>query len=610
MTRSHEPTTTTVALHLEKRDANNPKLDELVDSKNEETFDRKIKDEHVDKNLENPEQHLKELEEKDFDKPVERKVDPRVIKERENYEGIKYNGARGESFVINPKQLDSVEKEKFDIGWKDYAFNEYASSLIPLNRTLKDIRQEGCKTDSFSTDLPTASVIMCFHNEAWSVLLRGIYSVVNRSPAHFLKEILLVDDFSDFGHLLEPLDSYLYSEFGTRVRVLRNKKREGLIRSRLHGAREAKGEVLIFLDSHIEATPGWLEPLLQEVHNDKRTVVTPLIDILDKDTFAYRYNKGPKVSVGGFDWRLVFTWHTAPDEDLAKRSLDHQPVRSPTMAGGLFAISKEYFSDIGTYDAGMEIWGGENLEISFRIWMCGGNLVTVPCSRVGHVFRDRSPYKWKPGVNVLQKNNIRLAEVWLDEYKEIYYKNLNIRQNDVRQEHLKARKQLRKDLHCKSFQWYLNNIYPTMWNPFDSLYKGQLAAGNGFYCLDAEVNRRQINEGKPARVKSKKIISNQRNYQVWFYSKMNEIRIDGACLDYPGGKKHMDKPKKVITYPCHGSRGNQVWLYNEDKSILHEASQLCLKTDGFDLMMSKCDPSDPNQIWTWDKFVKPKDEVK
>ncbi len=41
--------------------------------------------------------------------------------------------------------------------------------------------------------------------------------------------------------------------------------------------------------------------------------------------------------------------------------------RSPTMAGGLLAAERKYFFEIGAYDAGMDIWGGENLEISFRV---------------------------------------------------------------------------------------------------------------------------------------------------------------------------------------------------------------------------------------------------
>ena len=51
----------------------------------------------------------------------------------------------------------------------------------------------------YPDDLPTASVVFIYKNERWSPVLRSVYSILNRSPRHLLKEIILVDDQSDLG---------------------------------------------------------------------------------------------------------------------------------------------------------------------------------------------------------------------------------------------------------------------------------------------------------------------------------------------------------------------------------------------------------------------------
>lgn len=78
--------------------------------------------------------------------------------------------------------------------------------------------------------------MIVFHNEAWSTLLRTVWSVINRSPRPLLKEIILVDDASEKDYLGRKLEDYV-KMLPVPTFVLRTVNRSGLIRARLLGAK-------------------------------------------------------------------------------------------------------------------------------------------------------------------------------------------------------------------------------------------------------------------------------------------------------------------------------------------------------------------------------------
>jgi polypeptide N-acetylgalactosaminyltransferase len=99
-------------------------------------------------------------------------------------------------------------------------------------------------------------------------------------------EIILVDDGSRRKNLKEALDKFVLENL-PKVRVIHLLKRSGLIVARLAGAKVAKGDVLVFLDSHTEANVNWLPPLLEPIAENYKVAMCPFIDVIDWKDFGY-----------------------------------------------------------------------------------------------------------------------------------------------------------------------------------------------------------------------------------------------------------------------------------------------------------------------------------
>lgn len=208
-----------------------------------------------------------------------------------------------------------------------------------------------------------------------------------------------------------------------------------------------------------------------------------MIDVISSSSMAY-YGGGSG-SIGGFSWSMHFTWENIPDFELKRRKSRVEPIRSPTMAGGLLAVDRKFFFHIGAYDSGMDIWGGENLEMSFRVWQCGGSLEFIPCSRVGHIFRDTHPYGFPSKTYDYHGiNSRRVAEVWMDEYKKFFYSK---RKDLLHQQYgdVSSRLALRKKLNCHPFSWYLKNVYPQKFIPDENVeFYGKIRNPSTNFCVD------------------------------------------------------------------------------------------------------------------------------
>jgi len=508
---------------------------------------------------------------------------------KEDHSGEVHNPSSWPGENGRPVKVPASLKSEAERRFKENQFNIVASDLVALNRSVPDQRSPACLAKQFLVDLPTTSIIIVYHNEANSTLLRGLVSIVRRSPLQYLKEIILVDDCSEArDYLHAELDKFVLT-LPVPVKIFRNKERLGLMRSRLVGADAAEGETMTFLDAHIEVTHGWLPPLLSEIRKNRHAVPCPIIDVISDDDF--RYTAGSEGTWGGFNEKMNFRWHPLPKREKDRiRGDKAAALRTPTMAGGLFTINRQYFYEIGSYDEGMDIWGAENLEMSFRIWMCGGVLLITPCSHVGHVFRKQTPYSFPGGTNkVIFKNNRRLVDVWTDEYKT-YFHHMIPDLDHIDAGDMSSRIQLRKDLQCKSFRWYLENIYPEAPIPMDFYHVGAIKNIGLNFCLDSM--GRKANEDVGAS-----FCHGQGGNQVLEYSKAHHLVSGSLCLDTKGAQGIVKMAN------CDKNSRSQKWEYdNFNQYFRNKESSSCLtinETNNNHIVTVNCNPLNNLQKWTF-----------
>ncbi|XP_059190690.1 probable polypeptide N-acetylgalactosaminyltransferase 8 [Centropristis striata] len=482
--------------------------------------------------------------------------------------------------------------------FEKYGYNVFLSDRLPLDRALPDTRDPRCVKKTYPKDLPSIGVVLIYLNEALSILKRALRSIIDRTPKHLLKEIVLVDDNSSNEDLKGDFDAYVKSleqqNPGLRFTRVRHNEQRGLAFARASGWRAATADVVAILDAHIEVHELWAEPLLTQIKADRTVVTSPVFDRVNFDDLkVIKYFP----AAHAFDWALWCMYEGFSD-DYNKLKDASLPGKSPSVMGILVA-DRKFLGEIGVLDEGMKVYGGENVELGIRVWTCGGSIEVVPCSKIAHIERAHKPYM--PDLApAMKRNALRVAEVWMDEYKH----NVNLVWNLPFENHgidigdVSERKKLRERLNCKPFKWYLENVYPKL-DPLDNL-----VAFGGMKNLDADMC---IDQGP---VPGHTPIS----YHCYYYGpQMTYYRTSGEL--YVGGiKSHKYNENRCIAdvgnketepglYPCKEAmqKGMGIyWNFTQGKELKNKQTERCLEIKNGKLLIQECS----GQRWEIQNIIK------
>ncbi|EOD07126.1 hypothetical protein EMIHUDRAFT_432999 [Emiliania huxleyi CCMP1516] len=272
---------------------------------------------------------------------------------------------------------------------------------------------------------------------------RTVRSVSAATPPEILREIVVVDDGST-----PPLR--IPEPARWKAFVVRLEKTGGLIRARIAGAAAATGAVIVFFDCHVRPMDGYWRGLLAPIEADYRVATVPTVTRLDAATWqpVGSPTRGGAKCYLTFD--TDFKWTFDATDDV------------PIMSGGLVAISRRWWNETGGYDSSMLGWGGENIDLSLRIWRCGGAIKAAKESYVAHMYREpgkpktaarfRVP-KGAPTRNRATSARAHFGRLWAKTAAFPLFEAHRLAPPDT-----SNIERALASLRCQSFEWYLRRF--------------------------------------------------------------------------------------------------------------------------------------------------------
>lgn len=279
------------------------------------------------------------------------------------------------------------------------------------------------------------------------------------------------------------------------------------------------------------------------------------------------------------------------DRDLAAEG---EPYELPSMTGGAYAIRRDRFFDLGGYDEELLIWNGENYELSLKLWLCSGGLLQIPCSCVTHLSKSHTAHrhsdKSQPE-NFSERNLKRVAEVWLDDYKQYFYQgNIDFYRN-LDAGDLTKQFEKKKSLKCKPFKHYLEVVAPDMLLYYP-IVPTHFAAGH----IKTLATSRCI--GMPDNMFKIPLALVNCNKT----SGVNFTLTLDKSIRYNDENDQCFESDRLNLFNCHHQGGNQYFKFDlQTRQIINPKSNSCLSSDNINgtLFMSACDIKNQDQKWTW-----------